>query len=189
MPVKLPVVEDDSASIEVKIRTLLVDARVKEFTLGPVHEVTEQMFVVQRIYRLNDSLPGEAAPRWRWQRGGWLLVNKSSGKVQPLLLPQSDRETSSVAWFRDYAAYCGISEDGKKLLAIVAQIGRRKPLLKKEVGDGAESGGQECEMPVWQRSPARVTFSMPKSQTFTYVTNSRIVDPRPDEEDSAEEQN
>jgi hypothetical protein len=40
-----------------KVRPLLVDARVKEFTLGPAHDVTDRLFVVRRAFRINDSLP------------------------------------------------------------------------------------------------------------------------------------
>ena len=36
------------------------------------------------------------------------------------------------SWFRDYVAYCGVSDTGEKLSAVVMQIGRKKPLLKKE---------------------------------------------------------
>lgn len=185
--VKLPLEDDGSDPIAVKIRPLLVDAHSKEFTFGPVHEITEQTFVVQGIFRVNDSLPGEAAAHWRWERGGWLLVNTSSGKVQPVLLPQFDADDSAVAWFRDYAAYCAVSDDGKKLFAVVAQIGRRKPVLKKEVAETAGSAIERCEMPIWQRSPSRVTFSTPKQQKFTFVTRSRTMDLSADQVESAEE--
>src|SRR5437016_12679668 len=40
--------------VELKIRPLLVDGRMKEFTTGAAHDVTERVFVVQRAYRLND---------------------------------------------------------------------------------------------------------------------------------------
>jgi hypothetical protein len=60
--------------LTLKVRPLLVDAHVKEFTLGPAHEVTDRLFVIRRAFRLNDSLPQESAapPHWQWQRGGWL---------------------------------------------------------------------------------------------------------------------
>src|SRR5271166_5448484 len=34
--------------LALKVRPLLVDARVKEFTLGQAHEVTDRLFVVRR---------------------------------------------------------------------------------------------------------------------------------------------
>ncbi len=49
--------DDDSSAIDAKIRSLFVDAKSKEFTLGNTHEITQRIFVVQRMFRLNDSLP------------------------------------------------------------------------------------------------------------------------------------
>src|SRR5271163_2579332 len=49
-PVTLPVAQP----ITMKVRPLLVDARVKEFTVGPAHDVTDRLFAVRRIFRLND---------------------------------------------------------------------------------------------------------------------------------------
>jgi hypothetical protein len=75
-------------------------------------------------------------------------------------------------------AYCGMSDDGKKLFAVVAQIGQRKPVLKKSLGEAAGGDGNlnankdmpdsECPAPVWQRQPARVTFIPSQGQKFTY---------------------
>src|SRR5271168_1750432 len=164
--------------ITVKVRPLLVDARVKEFTVGPAHDVTDRLFAVRRIFRLNDSLPQESTspPHWQWQRGGWLLVDRVTGRIAPVNLPEFDAVYSVVSWYRDYAAYCGVSDDGKKVYAVVAQISRRKPVLKKpiegeniadkEINDAAPDSA--CATPVWQRTPTRVTFepaSAPK-QTF-----------------------
>ena len=47
---------DDKPSI-LKIRALVVDGRVKEYVLGVPHEVTDRLFVVRRVFRVNDSLP------------------------------------------------------------------------------------------------------------------------------------
>lgn len=48
-----------------RVRPLLVDGRIREFTLGPAHDVTDRLFVVRRAFRVNDTLPQEsaAAPR------------------------------------------------------------------------------------------------------------------------------
>jgi len=99
-------------------------------------------------------------PRAGSQRGGWLLVDRVTGRVSQLNLPEFDPFYSTAAWYRDYVAYCGVSEDGKKLYAMVAQVGRRKPVLKKDVGQpaGADDPDSECPPPAWERSPARVTF-------------------------------
>src|SRR5437867_269789 len=95
--------DDQSKPVEVKIRPLYVDGRTKELTLGPAHDVTERVFVVQRMFRLNDSLPAESGPHWRWERGGWLLTDRATGKVQLLALPEFDPYSAPVSWFRDYA--------------------------------------------------------------------------------------
>ncbi len=64
-----------------KVRALVVDGRVKEYVMGAPHEVTDRLFVVRRVFRVNDSLPEDAAPRWQWQRGGWLLVDRLTGRI------------------------------------------------------------------------------------------------------------
>lgn len=43
-------------------RALIVDGRVKEYMLGAPHEVTDRLFVVRRMFRVNDSLPEESSP-------------------------------------------------------------------------------------------------------------------------------
>jgi len=70
-------------AIDVRIRALYVDTRLKEYTTGPSHDVTDRLFVVRRMFRLNDTLPSEttAAPKWTWERGGWLLVDRVTGRV------------------------------------------------------------------------------------------------------------
>jgi hypothetical protein len=118
--------------LDLKVRPLFVDTRLKEYTTGTPHELTDRLFVVRRAFRVNDALPTENgnAPRWQWQRGGWLLVDRLTGRVSQLSLPEFDPFYSTASWYRDYIAYCGVSEDGKKLYAVVAQIGRRKPILR-----------------------------------------------------------
>src|ERR1700757_2174051 len=125
----------DNKALDVKVRALYVDTRLKEFTTGPAHDVTDRLFVVRRMFRLNDMLPEEnrASPRWLWQRGGWLLVDRVTGHVTQINLPEFDPFYSTTSWYRDFVAYCGVSDDGKKLYAMVAQVGRRKPVLRKEV--------------------------------------------------------
>jgi hypothetical protein len=192
--------EDETHSLEVKIRPLIVDGRNKEFTLGRAHDVTDRTFVVQRMYRLNDSLENESlqngssqkesrSARWHWERGGWLLVDRITGKVQPVPLPAFDGYYSTVIWFRDYAAYCGLSDDGKKLFAIVAQLGKRKPVLKKLIGDATDSDlpDSACSTPVWQRGPSRVTFAPKNDQKFIYTLRSHAVGLVPEEDEAGEE--
>lgn len=122
---------DQDRPDDLKIRPLYVDTRLKEFTFGIPHEVTEQLFVVRRVVRVNDTLPQETTVRWSWQRSGWLVVDRITGHISQASLPEFDSDSSSASWYRDYVAYCGISEDGHKLSAVVMQLGRRKPILKK----------------------------------------------------------
>jgi hypothetical protein len=139
---------------------------------------------VRRAYRINDSLPSDginstvAVPRWQWQRGGCLMVDRISGKVTPLNLPEFDPFYSTASWYRDYVAYCGVSEDGKKLYLVVAQVGRRKPILKKEGGEpvGGDDPDSECSPPVWQRAPMRVTFQPNNKDKLLFSIRNRVVD-------------
>ena len=184
----------DDKPLPVKVRPLLIDARAKEFTLGPAHDVTERLFVVRRAFRVNDSLPQEssAPPHWQWQRGGWLLVDRITGRISPINLPEFDALYSAASWYRDYAAYCGVSDDGKKIFAIVAQISRRKPVLKKpldgaSVGETKDVADSACPLPAWDRSPARVTFEPTGATKQTFAIHGRIVDlvTEEDEEEAA----
>jgi hypothetical protein len=165
---------------DLRVRPVYVDGRLKDFTFGIPHEVTEELFVVRRIVRVNDTLPQETAstPRWSWQRGGWLVVDRVTGHVSQASLPEFDPDSSSASWYRDYVAYCGISDDGRKLSAVVVQLGRRKPVLKKPLGEaaGAETSGSECAPPGWQRAPTRVTFVSQADQKFTFAVRGHTVE-------------
>jgi hypothetical protein len=173
--------EGEAAPAEMKVRPLYVDGRLREYTLGEPHEVTDRVLVVRQAYRVNDALPGERGPRWQWQRGGWLMVERSGGRVRRLLLPDFDPARSEAVWYRDYAAYCGgAEEEPGKRYAVVAQLGRRKPLLRQELG-------AECAAPTWQRDPARVTFPVAGGEPRTYQVRGQAVDPAPEEEPKAEE--
>ncbi len=145
-----------------KIRALLVDGVVKEWTTGDAHDVTDRSFVVRRALRLNDALPGERLEHWVWQRGPWLLVDRVAGHAAPVKLPDYDPAVSQVSWFRDYGAYCGVTASGKSLYAVVAQLAARKPVLAKKVDaydpDPRNHPGPVCTLPDWQREPLRVTF-------------------------------
>lgn len=178
--------------LDLKVRPLLVDARLKEYSTGIPHELTDRLFVVRRAFRVNDTLPSENAsansPRWQWQRGGWLLVDRATGHISQLNLPEFDSFYSSSAWYRDYIAYCGVSEDGKKLYAVVAQVGRRKPILKKDIGEpaGGDSPDSECTPPTWERTPLRVTFLSNDNQKLVFSIRGRVVDVVNDAEESEE---
>jgi len=139
-----------------------VDGAVKEWTTGDAHDVTDRSFVVRRVLRLNDSLPGDKPGHWVWQRGPWLLVDRVSGHISPLKLPDYDPAVSQVSWFRDYGAYCGVTASGKNLYAVVFQLAARKPVLSKKLDaydpDPKSRPDPVCAQPDWQREPLRVTF-------------------------------
>jgi hypothetical protein len=145
-----------------KIRPLVVDGSVKEWTTGDAHDVTDRSFVVRRALRLNDALPGDKPGTWVWQRGPWLMVDRVIGHVVALKLPDYDPGVSQVSWFRDYAAYCGVTASGKSLYAVVAQLAGRKPVLSRKVDafdpDPKSRPDPVCGPPEWQREPLRVTF-------------------------------
>jgi hypothetical protein len=137
--VKWQVGPEECQVIDLRVRALSADARLKEYTTGLAHEVTDRLFVVRWVFRLNDALPEEAGtqPRWRWERGGWLLVDRATGKVSQIVLREFDPYYSTASWFRDYVAY------------VVAQLGRHKPILKKPLGEagGGNEPDSECPAP------------------------------------------
>ena len=165
---------------ELKIRALLVDGALKEWTTGDAHDVTDRSFTVRRAIKLNDALPSDkvlpadkpvssdksnekaasAASRWVWQRGPWLLVDRVTGHFVALKLPDYDPGVSQVSWFRDYAAYCGVTASGKSLYAVVAQVAARKPVLARKLAafDPENHPEPVCGPAEWQREPLRITF-------------------------------
>ena len=185
--VKLFVGPNENSPLEIKVRPLYVDGKLKEFTTGEPHDVTERLFVVRRAYRINDLLPGDpkAIPRWKWQRGGWLQVSRETGRVSPLTLPEFDPYYSSASWYRDYVAYCGISDNGEKVYAVVVELGRRKAVLRKELGAarGADLPDSECAVPDWQREPMRVTFVPASGSKITFAIRGHAADITADSEE------
>jgi hypothetical protein len=180
------VASTQTAPVTMRIRPLLVDGRVKEYVVGPAHEITDRSFVVQRVFRVNDGLPDESAPRWQWQRGGWLLVDRVTGRISPANLPAFDAYFSAASWYRDYVAYCGVGDDSKKAYVVVAQIGRRKPVLKKLLPTALnDDAGPDsiCPAPLWQRSPVRVSFAPETGDRQTFSIRGTAVDFVDDTED------
>ena len=167
-----------SSENTLKIRALLVDGVLKEWTTGESHDVTDRSFVVRRVLRINNALPGEKPPEpnekkpstWIWQRGPWLLVDRVTGRIAPRKLPDYDPGVSQVSWFRDYGAYCGVTASGKSLYAVVAQVAGRKPLLAKKLEgfDPENHPDPVCAQPEWQREPLRITFHPPGKDPISY---------------------
>jgi hypothetical protein len=155
---------------QLHVRPLLVDDKIKEWTTGESHSVTDRSFVVRRALRVNDALPGDRTEHWVWQRGPWLMVDRVKGSITALHLPDYDPSVSEVVWFRDYAAYCGLTTSGKQLYAVVAQIAARKPVLAKKLSawTPGENQAPACTSAVWQREPLRVTFQPAGTAAVSY---------------------
>jgi uncharacterized protein with FMN-binding domain len=190
-----------TAENELKVRALLVDGTVKEWTTGDAHDVTDRSFVVRRVIKLNDALPADksapgdkigdkasagvkpasarVANPWVWQRGPWLLVDRQTGRITALKLPDYDPGASQVVWFRDYGAYCGVTASGKSLYAMVAQVAARKPLLAKKLSafDSENHPEPVCGPSEWQREPLRVTFHPTGKEpvSFDIVPGSAVL--------------
>lgn len=178
MAVKWFVGANESEAREITVRPLWIAGKLREFTLGEPHDVTDQLFVIRRAYRINDRLPDDekTIPQWRWARGGWLLVNRISGSVTQVRLPDFEPYYSSAAWYRDYVAYCGVSDDAERVYAVVFQLGQKKPLLHRSMGRAfaRPEPDSECATPQWQRQPARVTFERENLPPLTFeVRGSR----------------
>ena len=180
LPAKLLAGPAENQTIGISVRALYVDGKVKDFTTGNTHDVTDREFVVRRAYRINDTLPDDPGknPKWLWQRGSWLLVNRTSGKITVLNLPDFDLYYSDASWYRDYAAYCGVSSSGERVIAVVAEIGNRKPLFRKDLGNNSngEAADSNCSPPRWERQPARVTFLPKGGEKFTVNVSGRFAD-------------
>ena len=169
-----------SGESELKVRPLLVDGRVKDWTTGESHDITDRSFAVRRAIRLNDALPTDKGEHWVWQRGPWILVDRAAGHLVPIKLPDYDPSVSGVSWFRDYAAYCGLTSSGKQLYAVVAQVGARKPLIVKKLGTwdtAALHPAPPCAAAAWQREPLRITFQQTGAPpaSFDLVSASAVL--------------
>ena len=183
--VKLFVNPSEDKAIDITVRPLYVDTRLKEYTTGESHDITDREYVVRRAYRINDALPEDPrkSAKWLWQRGGWLLVNRVSGKISVVKLPDFDPAYSEVSWYRDYAAYCGITSSSEHAVAVVAEIGGKKPLFRKELGKAGDSPGNDCALPHWERKPPRVTFLPTGGEKFTVNVSGRFADEAPDSDE------
>ena len=179
---------------ELRVRPLVIDEKIKDWTTGDSHSITDRSFAVRRAIRLNDALPGDKGEHWIWQRGPWLLIDRSTGHYVALKLPEYDPAVSQITWYRDYAAYCGVSASGKQLYAVVAQLGARKPVLSKKLSTwqpqpAAEAKSLACTPAAWQRDPLRVTFQHIGEASISYdlVGLSAVLVEEGDGEESAGE--
>lgn len=153
---------------QVKVRPVVIDGRVREYTMGEYHQVTENLLVVRRVSRINDALPGKPVktPQWAFEFAGWMSVTRSTGHIADLKLPEFDLESSDASWFQDYAAYCGSSDDRSVHYMVVFQLGKRKPVVKKELY------GQSCPAPAWDKNPTRVTFQPVGGARVSFIVHN-----------------
>ena len=173
--------EDEAGTL--RIRALTVDGKLREWTTGDQHDVTDRSFVTRRVLHVNDALPGEKNGRWVWQPGPWLLVDRVSGRITALHLPDFDSSLSDVVWYRDYAAYCGVhtTVKGGGLSAEVWQIGARRAALQKVIAPWPqpERVRPVCAPAAWQREPMRVTLRATGGDPVVYSvvgTSSLLVE-------------
>jgi len=65
-----------------------------------------------------------------------------------------------------------VSDDGKKVYAVVTQISRRKPILKKPLSTASVSENTPPDSarppPAWQRTPMRVTLQAAGGEAMTF---------------------
>jgi hypothetical protein len=182
MPVKLLLGRSEENNLSITVRPLYLDTKLKEYTTGPAHDITDRVFVIRRAYRVNDSLPTESStqPRWLGQRGGWLLVDRNTGRITQIKLPDFDPYYSDVIWYRDYAAYCGVADEGERVSAIVTQIATRKPIYNKQLQKlGGDFPEAVCAPPLWQRKSARDLHPQ-NGDALSVDVNGRCADVTPD---------
>jgi hypothetical protein len=164
--------EKHEETTTMKVRALVVDDLQREWTMGEMHEVTDRSFAIRRVMRVNDALPGERDARWVWEPGPWLLVDRVTGHITALHLPEFDAAISNVVWFRDYAAYCGIGSTAKGgLYAVVAQLGARRAVVQKQIGSWPQENHfvPVCQPAEWRRTPMRVTLKATAGESMTLV--------------------
>ena len=184
LPAPLPLVRRilfSRISLLVLLLTIPASAKppkIHTVTLGPVRKVPytppqatpDTKSEDSSTLRINDSLPAEPV-RWAWQPGPWLMVDRISGHITALHLPDFDPLVSDVVWFRDDAAYCGIASTAKSgIVAIITQLGSRKPIVQKLLAPWPQVAASNpiCAAAIWQRTPMRATLQLTGAQPITY---------------------
>jgi hypothetical protein len=99
MPIELLPGPSEEQSLNTSARPLYLDTKFKEYTTGPLHDITDRVVVIRRAYRVHDSLPTEssAQPRWLWQRSGWLQGDRNTGRITQIKLPDFDPYYSALS--------------------------------------------------------------------------------------------
>jgi hypothetical protein len=136
-----------------KIRALLVDGVLKEWTTGDAHDVTDRSFVVRRVIRLNDELPGDKPGHWVWQRGPWLLVDRVTGHVTVLAKKLAVFDAENHA-----DPVCGAAEWQREPLKITFRPAGKDGVSFDVVPGSAvlvEETGDDPETPAAEAKPAQ----------------------------------
>lgn len=172
------------AHSQLRVRALVVDGRIADWTTSTIHQITESSYTVRQALRVNDSLPNAKHEHWVWQRGPWLSVDRLTGHVAILHLPGFDPRVSQVIWFRDLAAYCGIRGTAKpQLTALVARIAVRKALVSTRLSPWNPAQNPTllttpaCATATWQLDPLRVSFqpTLGKPLTYSLVDDTPVL--------------
>ncbi len=162
----------DEDSTTLKVRPLIVDDKLKEWTVGEIHTISDRTFAVRRVLHINDALPNDPGERWVWQPASWILVDRSTGHITALHLPDFDSAVSDAIWFRDYAAYCGLATTakGSSLVAVIAEVNGRRAVAQRAIGKWPqpEHTGQPCQTARWQRLPMRATLQATGSEPVVF---------------------
>jgi hypothetical protein len=98
-------------------------------------------------------------------------VDRTTGHITALHLPDFDNEVSEAVWYRDYAAYCGTASTAKGgLFASVAQLGARRAVVQKPIGKWPQTVPPDpvCKLAQWQRAPMRVTLQASNGEPMTF---------------------
>ena len=169
---------------QLRVRALVVDGRIADWTAGDIHPVTETSYTVRQALRINDALPTATHEHWIWQLGAWLSVNRLTRRVSVLHLPGFDPRISHVVWFRDLAAYCGLrGAKNPQLTVLIARISVRKALLSTKISpwnpaqDPTLLSTPACAPATWQLDPLRVSFqpTIGKPLTYSLVGDTPIL--------------
>jgi hypothetical protein len=109
------------------------------------------------------------------------MVDRTTGHITALHLPAFDPEISQVVWFRDYAAYCGVTTSTHSLLvAVVFELGAHKAAVQKGIENWPmpDAPIPVCALPVWERSPMRATIQATggPAMTFEVVGTSSLIE-------------
>ncbi len=172
--------DDDSTTL--KVRPLIIDDKLKEWTVGEIHNISDRTFAVRRVLHINDALPNDPGERWVWQPASWILVDRSTGHITALHLPNFDAAISDAVWFRDYAAYCGLASTTRSssLVAVVAEVAGRKPVAQRTVGQWPQPAhtAPPCHAAHWQRLPMRATLqpAVGEAVTFDIIGSTSLIE-------------